>query len=93
MTLIRRSLYQDLVKLRANLLNELEARTEKVKKIENEIADKEGFVANFDKTQDDLTASITSLENTIREGENEIPANKTCRLGMRFLQKSYDAQN
>ena len=28
---------------------------------------------------------------TVREGENEIPANKTCRLGMRFLQKSYEA--
>lgn len=69
MTLIRRSLYQDLVKLRANILDELETKTETVKKIEQEIADKEGFVANFDKTQDDLTASIASLENTIKEGE------------------------
>jgi len=68
MTLIRRSLYQDLVKLRANILDELEARTKTVEKIEKEIADKEGFVANFDKTQDDLTASIASLENTMKEG-------------------------
>lgn len=74
MALIRRDLYQDLINVRAALYDELEESTKRVERTESEIKEMEDSIANFDKTQADLKASIAELELTIEQTDEKIKA-------------------
>ena len=69
MTLIRKSLYESLIKSRDEQLARIEAAKEKLKVTQEDLKVEQKFVDNFDKTQSDLAASIVQLETEISKLE------------------------
>ena len=74
MTLIRRSLYKELVTSRDELLSTLNTAKASLKTIETSLTTEQTFVDNFDKTQSDLAASKTALQASVDKLKIELSA-------------------
>ena len=74
MTLIRRSLYKELVTSRDELLDTLNAYKANLKTTETSLTTEQTFVDNFDKTQSDLAASKAALQASIEKLTTELNA-------------------
>ena len=67
MTLIRRSLYKELVTTRDELLSTLNTAKASLKTTEASLTTEQTFVDNFDKTQSDLAASKAALQASVEK--------------------------
>jgi hypothetical protein len=76
MTLIRISLYKELVTSRDELLSTLNTTKASLKTTEASLTTEQTFVDNFDKTQSDLAASKTALQASIEKLTTELNALK-----------------
>jgi chromosome segregation ATPase len=74
MTLIRRSLYKELVTSRDELLSTLNTTKASLKTTEASLTTEQTFVDNFDKTQSDLAASKTALQASVDKLKIELSA-------------------
>jgi chromosome segregation ATPase len=72
MTLIRKSLYKELIEGRNERLAVLEAKTDKLKAIVASIAEEQSFVDGFTKTQETLAASKAALEAKVVSGNEAL---------------------
>ena len=72
MTLIRKSLYKDLVAVRDEIFKELQELTNKLEEVSSVLSQEEKFVENFDTSQDALKDSISNLEELITKTKQEV---------------------
>ena len=64
MTLIRKSLYKELVEVRDEILSNLNKTKESLSVVSAKLSTETDFVNNFDKTQSDLQASANALKDS-----------------------------